>query len=126
VKKPLLALGICFLGPVLGCGKTLDAPVDPDQASAVLRTVLEAWKQGDGYGELQKRNPPMYFNEPEWKAGKKLMAFKTGKVELMGRQGRCLVKLTLKDQAGTTAERQISYQIDTTPMVVIARENLGP
>ena len=54
------------------------------------------------------------------------MTFEAGKVELMGRQGRCSVKLLLRSADGKETERKISYQIDTTPQVVIAREGLGP
>ena len=35
------------------------------------------------------------------------------------------VKLSLRDRTGKTTEREISYQIDTTPQIVIVRENLG-
>jgi len=126
MKGCVFASGVWLLALLVGCGKNFDDPVNPDKASTVLETALAAWKQGEGYGALQQRDPPIYFNEPEWKAGKKLLSFKTGKVELMGRQARCSVKLSLQDKEGKTIERQISYQIDTTPRVVIARENLGP
>jgi hypothetical protein len=126
MKKSAFAVGVCFLALVLGCGSKLDPPVDPDQAGAVLQTAFESWKQGDSYGDLAKRDPPIVFSEPEWAAGKKLVDFKLGKVELMGRQGRCTVKLTLKDKEGNTKDRQIGYQIDTIPRVVIVREALGP
>jgi hypothetical protein len=114
------------LALLAGCGKSLHEPVNPDKANEVLETALAAWKHGEGYDELQQRNPPIYFNEPEWKAGKKLLSFKAGKAGLMGRQARCSVKLSLRTKDGTTTEREISYLIDTTPRVVIARENLGP
>jgi hypothetical protein len=126
MKMPALAFGGCCLALMVGCSKTLDDPVDPNEARAVLQTALDAWKQGESYGDLQKRTPPIYFREPEWEAGKKLVTFKAGKVDLMGRQGRCSVKLSLLDKAGKATEREISYLIDTTPQVVIVRENLGP
>ena len=53
------------------------------------------------------------------------MSFTAGKVAPMGRQARCSVKLSLRDRTGKTTEREISYQIDTTPQIVIVRENLG-
>src|SRR5689334_11882553 len=91
----LATLSLLVLLP--GCGKALDEPVDPERASAALHAALDAWKQGERFGELQNRSPPIYFNEPEWRAGKKLVSFKAGKVELMGRQGRCSVRLSLVD-----------------------------
>ena len=126
MKRRTLAGIVSLVILVPGCGKALHDPVDPGKAGTVLQTALEAWKQGEAYGDLQKRDPPIYFNEPEWKAGKKLVNFTPGKAEPMGRQARCSVKLSLRDKEGRTTERQISYQIDTTPQVVIVRENLGP
>jgi hypothetical protein len=110
-----------------GCGKQpLDEPVDPAKATEVLNTAFGAWKQGEKYGALAQRQPPLYFNEPEWEAGKKLLNYELGPVTLSGRQGRCSVKLTLQDSAGKVTERTIGYQIDTTPQTVIVREALGP
>jgi hypothetical protein len=126
MNRPAVALGGCVLIATLGCGKSVDPPVDPARAEAVLLAALESWKRGDAHGELQKRSPPIYFNEREWEAGKKLLDFKLGPVELMGRQGRCSVKLSLQDRGGKVTEREISYLIDTAPNVVITREGLGP
>jgi hypothetical protein len=120
-----VGLWLCLLLPVLGCGKTLDAPVDQDKAREVLQTALESWKQGESYGALGQRQPPIYFNEPGWEAGKKLVNYQAGQMELFGRQGRCSVKLFLQDKGGKAIERDISYLIDTTPRIVIVRENLG-
>jgi hypothetical protein len=124
-KWTVAAIAGGLLALLGGCGKGLDDPVDPDQARAVLQTALDVWKQGESFGTLEKRNPPMYFNEPEWKAGKKLVAFEVGKVDLLGRQGRCSVKLSLRDKDGNETERKTNYLIDTTPQVVITREALG-
>jgi hypothetical protein len=126
MKMSAWAVGVCCLALVAGCGKGIPDPVDPDQAGAVLRTALDAWKQGAAHGDLQNRSPPIYFNEPEWRAGKQLTDFKVGKVSLMGRQGRSSVKLSLRDKAGQVTEREISYLIDTAPQAVITREGLGP
>jgi hypothetical protein len=92
----------------------------------VVTTALEAWKQGERYGDLARRRPPIYFNEREWESGKKLLRYEPGPVTLIGRQGRCSVKLTLADSSGKVTERVIGYQIDTTPNLVITREALGP
>lgn len=126
MKPSVVLLCCCLVVPLPGCGKTLDEPVDSGRAGEVLNTVLDAWKQGEDHAGLAKRQPPIYFNEPEWAAGKKLLKYEAGPVTLAGRQGRCSVKLTLQDSAGKVTERAIGYQIDTTPQVVIAREALGP
>src|SRR5438874_679064 len=116
----------CLFVLLLGCAKTLDKPVDTGKAAEVLATAFDAWKQGEKHGELARRRPPIYFNEPEWDAGKKLLAYEAGPVTLTGRQGRCSVKLKPQDGAGKVTERVIGYQIDVTPNRVITREALGP
>jgi hypothetical protein len=122
---PLL-VGCLVAGLFLGCGKGLDEPVDPGKAAEVLNTSLDAWQQGERFGTLEQRQPPIYFNEREWEGGKKLLKYEPKEVTLVGRQGRCSVKLTLQDGAGKVTERVIGYQIDTTPNIVITREALGP
>ena len=119
-------LPCCLVALLLGCGKALDEPVDPGQATEVLTTAFDAWKQGGAYGELARRQPPIYFSEPEWESGKKLLKYEVGQVTLTGRQGRCSVRVTLQDSAGKVTERAIGYQIDTTPKLVVTREALGP
>jgi len=116
----------CALGLTFGCGKRLDDTVDTNKAGEVLQTALDAWKQGAQYGSLHDRQPPIYFAEREWEAGKKLVDYRLGTVELMGRQARCTVKLVVQDGTGKTTERQIGYQIDTIPQAVITREGMGP
>jgi len=116
----------CLVAMLAGCRKPLEDPVDPARAGEVVNTAFEAWKQGGKYGELAKRQPPIYFNEPEWESGKTLLKYEPGPVTLTGRQGRCSVKMTLQDGAGKVTERTIGYQIDTTPTMVITREALGP
>jgi hypothetical protein len=122
-----LLLGSCLLPSLFSGGaKSLDEPVDPGKAAEVLNTSLDAWKQGEHFGALEQRQPPIYFNEREWEGGKKLLKYEPEKVTLVGRQGRCSVKLTLQDGTGKVTERVIGYQIDTIPNIVITREALGP
>lgn len=126
MRTSAVVLLCCVVAVLSGCSKPLDEPVDPNKATEVLNTAFGAWKQGESYGELAKRQPPIYFNEPEWESGKKLLKYELGPVTLSGRQGRCSVKLSLQDSAGKLTERAIGYQIDTMPTMVITREALGP
>lgn len=124
MRLSLLLFACCL--PLMGCGKTLEESVDPSKAGEVMTTALDSWKQGESYGGLEQRQPPIYFNEREWEAGKRLLKYEVGPVTLSGRQGRCSVKVTLQDSAFKVTERTIGYQIDTTPNAVITREALGP
>jgi hypothetical protein len=118
-------LWCCCLPLLSGCGGSLDKPVDPAEATTLLTTAFDAWKKGEAYGELAKRRPPIYFSEPAWESGGKLLKYEAGPVTLMGRQGRCSVKVTIQDVKGKVSERAIGYLIDTTPQLVITREALG-
>jgi hypothetical protein len=128
VRASGIILFCCLVAPLAGCGggQPLDEPVEPAKAAEVLNAAFGAWKQGESYGALKQRQPPIYFSEPQWEAGKKLLKYELGPVTLTGRQGRCSVKVTLQDGAGQVTERTIGYQIDTTPQLVITREALGP
>ncbi len=109
-----------------GCGPKVPEPVDLNDAGHKLSEVLQAWKEERPYDSLAGGNPPVVFNEPLWQNGTRLLAFELGKVELEGRQGRCTAKLKLQSKEGKQYERNIGYQIDTVPRVVIVREGLGP
>ena len=125
--RTIAFLFMCIgLLPSTVAGKPWMKPVDPGQASDVVNNAFDAWKEGEGYGSLKERQPPMYFNEPEWESGKKLVSYEAGPVTLTGRQGRCSVKVTLQDKTGKVTERTIGYQVETTPAQVITREALGP
>ena len=126
MSRRLLCLCVCSLALALGCGQTPEPAVDPNEAGKVLQVALESWKKGESYGTLQQRQPPIYFNEREWEAGSKLENFQAGPVDLMGRQGRCKVKLSIRDKAGKVADRDVTYLIDTVPKAVIVREMMGP
>src|SRR5215217_6861264 len=85
---------VCLLA---GCGPELPTPVDPADGAAQLRGVLDAWKAGDPLDSLERRSPPVVFNEPLWRDGAKLVAYELEEVRLHGRQGTCKVKLTVQD-----------------------------
>jgi hypothetical protein len=109
-----------------GCGPTAEPAVEPADAGAQLRAVLDAWKAGQPHAALEARSPPVVFNEPLWRDGATLLEYEMGEVELHGRQGRCTVRLKGKDAAGKEFDRRLGYLIDTRPRVVIGREGLGP
>jgi predicted small lipoprotein YifL len=106
-----------------GCGKKAPEPANPDTARQALTESLNTWVQGGSADALEKRTPPIYFNDPQWKAGKRLKRYQIkGNLEEFGRQLRCTVLLSLEDEEGRTEERDIPYQIDTHEVIVIARD----
>ena len=96
------AIGLIVVALAAGCGPELPPPVDPADATAQLRTVLDAWKAGEPFDSLATRNPPVVFNEPLWRDGARLLSYELAEVQLHGRQGTCKVKLTIQDKAPWT------------------------
>jgi hypothetical protein len=119
IKTWFVAAAVCFTG----CSKKAPEPANPDTARQALTEALKTWVQGGSAGDLEKRTPPIYFNDPQWKAGKRLKRYQIkGNLEEFGRQLRCTVSLALEDEEGKTEERDAPYQIDTHEVIVIVRD----
>jgi hypothetical protein len=118
----LVVLAACLLP---GCGRSLDPPADSAEADRALRTALESWKGGKSPGDLEKERPPILMNEDDWRAGKRLLDFKMLDGSLSGRQVRWRVRITLQDKGNKAVEREATYIIDTTPRIVIVRDQFA-
>lgn len=119
--KKTIFVPIIFL-TVAGCGgSSLPDPADPGQAVSALRTALDSWQKGEPADALHARKPPLYHNDKDRTAGKRLASFRIDeKTDMHGRQVRCSAALTF---AGS-GEKIVRYLIDTHPSVVITREEL--
>jgi hypothetical protein len=106
----------------IGCGPAIGPDDDPNQAVTVLRTALDAWKNGASAESLQNQRPPIWFNEPESKQSRLVDYQLDSKTSMVGRQVRCTVSLTLATSSGKKVERNVPYLVDTTPNQVIVRE----
>jgi hypothetical protein len=117
----LLAIGL----GLAGCHGPL-APADSAQGEAAVKKAFEAWRAGASQESLQKGSPPLYLNDAELAAGNKLLAFEIVEpLTPLGRQLRCTVKLSLENpRSGARYEKRIGYQVETHPVLVIAREGL--
>ena len=116
---------LCF-GGLVGCGGSLPEAADPKAGESALRSALESWQSGKTVESLREDRPPIWFNEPEWVAGNRLLGFTVVEpVTPYGRQFRCAVKLSLqRKDGGAKYDKRIGYQIETNPQIVIAREGL--
>jgi hypothetical protein len=124
VKYSILFLSFVFF--VSGCGYRHAENVDPDQAGKVLRTALEAWKDGKNNADLAKFSPSIIMNESDWTSGKVLLDFKMNEAGAMdGRQVRWVVQIKLQDKEGKVSDRKATYIIDTDPRVVIVRDSFA-
>jgi hypothetical protein len=118
----LLSAAALTLVSAAGCGPSNGPDADPAEAVTVLRTALDAWKKGETPESLQDQQPPIWFNEDDWKSGAKLLDYQVDdKTTMHGRQVRCQVSLTT-EKNNRKSERTIAYLVDTTPNRVIARE----
>lgn len=108
-----------------GCGTGSPPPVEADSGREALRNVLEAWKQGETYEAFRKNNASPIVNDPEWRDGFKLADYKIGTEKESGASLHCDVMLTLKEPKGKTVERKAVYQVNTSPSVTVAREDIA-
>ena len=82
------------------------------------------WWHAETAEALQNQQPPIWFNEQDYRSGAKLLDYKLDeKSAMFGRQVRFEVQLTT-EKNGRRSERTIAYLVDTTPNRVIAREGL--
>ena len=124
--KSLSVLCVFYVVLLPGCGKQLAENVDPDQAKQALQTALEAWKSGKSNADLGSLQPPIVMNEADWTNGGRLLDYKMNEAgSLDGRQVRWVVQIKVQDKAGKVSERKATYIIDTTPRIVIVRDNFA-
>jgi hypothetical protein len=107
-----------------GCSvKERVAPADPARAREVLKTVLEAWKNGDPADKLQSASPPIVAQDLDWMAGHRLMAYEvSGDGKAVDANLRIPVKLTVRLKQGQEVTKDVAYLVSTNPSVTVFRE----
>jgi hypothetical protein len=119
--RPCLLLFAMSVPGLSGCGAKLPEAADAEGARQALRTGLDLWKSGETIDSLQKRSPPIYFKDSDWKAGWQLKNFRTTlDDEPYGQQRRLYVHLSLQKSGKATA-KEVQYLVDTTPAIVVVR-----
>jgi hypothetical protein len=117
---------VCSVSFLSGCGHRNAENVNPDQAGDVLRTALNAWKDGKTRADLEGQQPSIIVNEGDWDSTNRLLEFKmddTGRLD--GRQMRWVVQIKLQDKNGKVMEKKATYIIDTIPRIVIVRDSFA-
>jgi len=107
---------------VVGCGdqQGLPPPSSEEEALAALTAGLEAWKNGEEADVLTRRDPPIHFKDFAWRGGEQLENYEIGST--MERYGQALiasVKLTLKKPGAPAVQKNMRYQIDTSPTAIV-------
>jgi hypothetical protein len=98
------------------------APADPATARAALRAALDAWQKGATADSLKDRRPPVYVIDPEWRSGRRLLAYQVQDDAPFGADLRCRVVLSLADDGGRPIPRAAVYAVGTSPALTVARE----
>ncbi len=120
----LLAAGLLTLS---GCGSTSAATgtaPEPDQAQAVLRQALDAWKSGAAHNALAGQSPAIRMADEEWLAGGKLIDFRLADPgQPVGPRVPCPAVLTVRDARGRSSQRTVLYQVSLAPTPMIVRQD---
>jgi len=118
IASPILA---ACLFALLGCSPPA-APADPEKARTALRAALEAWAEGEKMDSLLGRSPAIHVADEDWQKGWTLKKFDiAAQDEQLGQQRRIGVKLSLNSPQGKAVDKQVRYEIDTSPKLVIVR-----
>ena len=124
VKCMRIPLGLLLTALAAGCGGRCvpPTPADPVAARAALRTALEAWRAGATADSLKERRPPVYVIDPEWRSGRRLVAYELQDDAPFGADLRCRVVLSFADDRGAAWSRPAVYAVGASPVLTISRE----
>lgn len=116
----LIAVIAALLIGAAGCdGGARDLALDPDLARSSVRSFLDAWQRGGTADELNAADPQIVAGDPDFKAGKSLVAYRVLPEETDdGTNLHVSVELELKDGARVRKKR-VTYVVGTSPVVTI-------
>lgn len=97
--------------------------LDAEIARESLEASLTAWKAGESVSSLEQKSPKIIVGDFDWKAGKKLLAFKIQDDESnQGANLRKSVELTLQAESGTPNRVNAVYLVSTRPVITVFRQ----
>ena len=107
---------------MMGCSPSLPPIANGKIAEDSLSKALQAWKSGDRPDSVQALRPPILFNDQLWANGAQLIDYRIHPGQQNGMGWNCEVSLSLRDSDGEDVERDVAYQIDTQPQIVIVQQ----
>lgn len=127
VTAPRLSAGLMCVALVAVCGCSSQgpraAPVDPGLARSTLRTVLDAWKDGQSPEALQDRTPSIVAQDMDWRTGHQLVEYEIdGEGEAIDANLYCPVRLQLRGPDGKSITKNVRYIVGTDPVLTVFRE----
>lgn len=116
------ALGLLLVVPAWGCADT-EGQKRLEFAQQTVQTALQAWQSGASAEQLQVGASPVEFHDDDWQLSAKLVSFELLKTyhDTDGLP-RCAVKLTVQSQNEEPREVRVTYQMVTTPRVIVSRD----
>src|SRR5262245_61611683 len=88
-----------------------------DEAEALVREGLEAWKKGDKPADLRALARPVEFHEAMWNAGETLLSYETARAAYHDRAKviRCEARLKVRNRRGKQKTETVVYDVDPGP-----------
>jgi hypothetical protein len=84
---------------------------------------LDSWKQNRA-GELAKGNPPLRFEDEDYRAGFRLAEYRLEDGQLPQRPSADIqIKLSLIDPRGKPIEKTVNYQVALEPALAVLRSD---
>ena len=78
LPRRLAALVIVEAALPVGCGRKVEYVAEPEKATAILESVLAAWRDGATCEDLRGRSPPIHVADEQWLRGAKIESFTLG------------------------------------------------
>lgn len=122
-RRGTLGFALVLAAAVLaaGCGKARPAMAPKGKALATLRTVLEAWQQGEQPASLGQRKSAISVADPAWGGGARLTRFEIDEdqAQPVGYDLKFPVKLWLE---GKREPQRVKFTVSTSPARVVVRD----
>ena len=111
-----LALVAALLAFTVGCGRKVEYVAEPEKATAILESVLAAWRDGATCEDLRGRSPPIHVADEQWLRGATIESFTLGEGRSFGPSTRFEVTLVGPAPINT---RKVVYVVSTQPAISV-------
>jgi len=112
-----LVLVAALLAATTGCGRKVEYVAEPEKATAILESVLAAWRDGATCEDLRGRSPPIHVADEQWLRGAKIESFTLGEGRSFGPSTRFEVTLVGPAPINT---KKVVYVVSTQPAISVA------
>ena len=109
-----------------GCGRPTPQLSDPALSRETLQQALEAWKKGDTLDGYKQAVPKVTVVDRQWQEGVKLLGYEIdGDGQPDGYDMQFKVKLSVQESDGKQTKTKGTYNVSTSPALVIVRSDPG-